>query len=137
VLSLQNEIELGMKSTTQEERNKAIKESQKSEIQLIIDKTAKKLAEAEQDRIELQKTYDAKKLLIDKEKADVTAQMEQKKAEIKTEFELYKSLIAQKQAIETQYFSLFQKNIKEQIDKTMQAINLVNQLKEKSGGKTV
>jgi len=63
--------------------------------------------------------------------------MEQKKAEMMTEFALYQSLVAQKQAIETQYFSLFQKNIKEQMDKTMQAINLVNQLKEKSGGQTV
>ena len=135
--ALEKEIALGESKTTWEERAKAIEESQKSEIQLILDKTAKKLLEAEQDRLETQKTYDAKKLLIEQEKADVTAQMEQKKAEMMTEFALYQSLIAQKQAIETQYFSLFQKNIKEQMDKTMQAINLVNQLKEKSGGQTV
>lgn len=135
--ALEKEIALGESKTTGEERAKAITESQKSEIQLILDKTAKKLAEAEQDRLETQKTYDAKKLLIDKEKADVTAQMDQKKAEMMSEFALYQDLLTKRQVIEEQYFSLFQKNIKMQMDKTVDAISLINQLKEKSGGQTV
>lgn len=135
--ALEKEIALWESKTTWEERAKAIEESQKSEIQLILDKTAKKLLDAEAERLEIQKTYDAKKIAIDKEKADITAQMEQRKTEMMSEFSLYQSLISQKKAIETEYFALFQKNIKQQMDKTMEAISLVNQLKEKSGWKTV
>lgn len=132
--ALEKEIALGESKTTGAERQKAIEESQKSEIQLILDKTAKKVLEAEAERLEIQKTYDAKKASIEKEKADITLQITQKKAEMVTEFSLYQQLLTQRKVIEEQYFSVFQKNIKLQMDKTREAITLIQTLNSKTGG---
>ena len=129
--NLIKEIALGESNTTAEERAKAVEESQKSEIQLIMDKTKAKLKDAEDERLDLQKTYDTKKTLIEQEKKDITLQINQKKSEIESEFKAYKSLIEQRKKLEENYFSVFQTNIKDQIDKTKEAINLMNELQQK------
>lgn len=104
MVDLEKEIALGMSGTTQEERANALVESEKSQIQLIMDKTKQKIAEAEADRLEIQKTFDLKKLSIQAEKEAITLQMEQKKAEIITEFNLYQQLLLQRRVIDEQYF---------------------------------
>lgn len=134
---LEKEIALGMSGTTQEEREKAKVESEKSQIQLIIDKTKQKILEAEAERLEIQKTLDLKKISIQSEKEAITLQMEQKKSEIITEYNLYQQLLLQRKVIDEQYFSLFQKNIAIQMDKTREAITLIQTLNAKSGGNTV
>lgn len=137
IADLEKEIALGTSATTQEERDKAKVESEKSQIQLIMDKTKQKIIEAEADRLEIQKTFDLKKLSIQAEKEAITLQMEQKKAEIITEFNLYQQLLLQRKVIEAEYFSVFQKNIALQMDKTREAITLIQTLNSKSGGNTV
>jgi len=132
---LEKEIALGIGTTTAEERSKALLESQKSEIQLIIDKTAQKKAEAEAERVEIQKTYDEKAKAIELEKQAITIQIEQKKSEMMSEFALYQQLLTQRKVIEAEYFSLFQKNISQQMDKTREAITLIQTLNSKTGGK--
>ncbi len=131
-LDLRNEINLWEANTTVAERNNALIESQKSQTQLILDRIKVKLAEAETDRVEIQKTYDVKKKSIEDEQAKITAQMLVKKQEIQAEFDLYQSLILQRKDLDSKYFQLFQKNISDQIDKTKQAIELMNQLNAKT-----
>jgi hypothetical protein len=131
--ALKKEIELGQQYAGQQAIDAARIESQKSETQLIIDKTAKKIAEQESERIEIQKTYDLKKAEIEKETLRIQTQMDLKKAEAYKEYETYKSLIEQRKKIETDYFTLFQKNIKDQMDKTKEAITLMNTLAQKQG----
>lgn len=109
-------------------------ENGKSETRLIIDRTAKRLYEAEQERMDIQKTLDAKILSIETEKAAVTAQMEAKRIEIQTEYALYKQMIRERQVLEGQYFDAFKVSIKYQIDKTKEAIALMAQLNAKTGG---
>lgn len=111
----------------------ALVESKKSEVQLIIDKTAKTLADAQAERAELQKTRDQKLADIEAEKASLTLQMEEKKAKILEEHNAYLSLLRQRRQFDSQYFGLFQEHIAKQILKTKEAINLMDQLAKKGG----
>lgn len=134
---IEEELKLAQAYVTKEQIATAAVELAKSETQLIIDKTQKKMQEWEAERIEIQKTYDEKKAAIDKETADIKAQMDQKQLKMKEEQELYKALIRERATIEWEYFKLFQKNIADQINKTKEAIALINELNAKSGWKTV
>lgn len=125
---LEAEIALGMASTTESERSMALVESEKSQIQLIIDKTNQKMADAVVERDEIQKTYNAKVKSLNDESTVILGNMNKKQLEIKKEEKLYKSLIDQRKMIEEAYFTAFNKSIEIQMDKTRQAIDLLSQL---------
>ena len=128
---LEAEIALGQAYAGNEAIQAATTESQKSEVQLIIDKTAKKVAEAEAERAEIQKTRDEKIASIEAEKLALSLQMEEKKAKIKEEHDAYLTLVKQRRQFDSQYFALFQEHIAKQILKTKEAINLMDQLASK------
>ncbi|MFB0965289.1 MAG: hypothetical protein QMC36_06470 [Patescibacteria group bacterium] len=107
-------------------------ENSKTETQHIIDRTAQKMDEAQKEREEIRKTLDEKKLAIAEEQADVLKKMEEKKSEMMKEFTLYKSLLVERRKLENDYFTIFQKDIRNQIDKTKEAISLMNQLNAKT-----
>lgn len=125
---LEAEIALGMASTTEAERSVAITESEKSQIQLIIDKTNQKMKDAQVERDEIQKTYNEKKIALDAESTAILKQITDKKKELVKEQTLYKSLIEQRKSIEDAYFQAFNKNITIQMDKTREAIDLLGKL---------
>jgi tape measure domain-containing protein len=126
--ALKKEIELGQKYAGQQNIDTARIEAGKSETQLIIDRTAKRVEEETATRAEIQITFNEKKRQIDEETAKIREQMEIKKAEGKKEYDLYRTLIVQRTNIEKDYFALFQKNINDQISKTKEAITLMNTL---------
>lgn len=119
---LNAEIALGTQYAGNAAIQTATVEAQKSEVQLVIDKTNEKIKEAETERAEIEKT-----------KAATVASMEQKKAKMIEEATLYKTLLAERRKFDSAYFAVFDEHITGQIAKTKDAIRWMNELAAMGG----
>lgn len=131
---LENELKLAQTTITTADMQKAREESAKSETEKIIERTVARLDEAEIERAEILKTKAEKLLAIEEEKASVRSQMEEKRKLILQEKRTYGALIAERMNLDAMYFDAFGKRITEQIDKTKEAISLMNTLSASGGG---
>lgn len=131
LLQLETELALATAYAGNEIIEKQRLENAKSETEKIIEKNNLKILEAEEERNQIQLTYAAKEKSINDEKLALQLQIQEKKALIIEEFSIYKWLVEQRKKIEEDYFSTFHLKINRQIDKTKQAIELLNKLNEK------
>lgn len=129
---LEAELQLAKATITSKDMAEARVEAGKSETQLIIDRTVKKLDDAEQERQEIVKTRNEKLASIALEKIEVQKQMDEKLVLLAREKREYGSLIAERMTLDATYFNAFGKQIEFQIGKTKEAIQLVNELSAKS-----
>lgn len=134
---LEEELKLAQVYVTSGQIKAAQAELDKSETQNIIEKTMKKMAEGEAERLEIQKTRDEKVLAITTEKLEIQKQMDEKMVLIKKEKMLYGSLVAQRMSLDALYFATFGQQIEMQISKTKEAITLMDQLNAKTGGASI
>jgi hypothetical protein len=133
---LQSEITLGQKNTTADERAKALVESQKSQIQLIMDATAKKVADAEKEKKQIEDSLKAKQDSIAKELKSAQDAAQKKRDEIVKDFNLYTDLVNQRKALDDAYFKAFNEQIVAQQTKVQESITLIAKLNSMSGAST-
>lgn len=115
----------------------ALNKANQSDSQNIIDERDKKNAEVLKEKQQFLEKYNEEKQLIQENKAELLSKIAEVQAKAVEENTLYKSLLAERKTLEIEYFDLFQINITKQINKTQEAINLIDTLKQKSWGQTV
>jgi len=130
---LEAEILLASQNVTAGQMATAQNDLAKSEVQLILEKTAEKVKEAEAEKAQILATRAEKLLSIEAEKSAVQLQMDEKLKLIKREQMQYGAMIAQRMTVDALYFEAFGKHIEKQISKTKEAISLINELGIRGG----